>query len=127
MSKIVRSYVSSHVYRTPTGLYYDDRTGDRLTARRGQASERAKERMKARIQDENGKLGYKQINIITDGRAKGEHGAKYYHRPAEVSVSYDPEINEKLALKNAAKHLDEDEPEIVHFNVHLSEEEVIEA
>lgn len=121
MSKTVRSYVSSHVYKTPTGLYFDDRTGKRLTARRGEASGRAKIRMAARVRDEDGKLSFKRINVTTDGRVKGERGAKYYERPAEVSVSYDPEIDEELALRNAAKHLDEDEPEIIHFNVELAE------
>ena len=113
----VREYVSGHVYRTKTGLYYDDRTGKRLTRRRGEASGKARERMKARYRDEDtGRLIFKNIRVTTDGRSK-ETGARKYDQEADVPVSYDPEINAELAEENARKHLDEDEPEFAHFNV----------
>ncbi len=119
MAKTQRTYVSSHVYQTPSGSYYDDRTSKRLTNRRGAAAGAARQRMQARVRDEDGKLGFKQVDVKTDGRAHGEHNAKYYEREAQVAVSYDPDVNDELATLNAIKHLDEDEPEIVHFNVEL--------
>jgi hypothetical protein len=122
MTKTQRTYVSSHVYQTPSGAYYDDRREGaqrRLSNRRGAAAAAARIRMQARVRDEDGKLGFKQVNVKTDGRAHGEHNAKYYDREAQVAVSYDPDVNVELATINAIKHLDEDEPEIVHFNVEL--------
>jgi len=115
-SKIARVFVASHIYRTPTGLYYDDRTGKRLTQARGAASGAARERMKARFRDERGRLEFRKLHVTTDGRNK-ETNARKYKQEAEVAVSYDPDISAELAEENARKHLDQDEPNFAHFNV----------
>jgi len=115
-----RSYVSSHVYLTPTGMYYDDRTGKRLTGRRGAASGRSHERMKARVRDESRKLSYKRIKVNTDFRdrqAKGKHVGSPNNADFEVDTIYDSDINESLASSYVEKRLDREDAENDHFNV----------
>lgn len=119
--KITRTFVSRNVYRTPTGMYYDARTGKRLTGRGGAARERAAKRINARFRDESGKLTFKNVNVKTDGRNKNT-GSVYYDREATVPISYDPEISPELAEENAIKHLNEDEENVAHFNVEIGEE-----
>src|SRR5881396_3889810 len=98
MTKIPRTYVSQHIYKTPSGQYWDDRTGKRRTTKRGEASERASERMKARVRDEKGKLTFKRTNVNSDIRRKGtKHTGSPDNEDVEVDTVYDPTINEALA------------------------------
>lgn len=124
--KLERTYVSENVYRTPSGAYYREAHGGvhakRLTERRGAATERSAERMKARVRDASGKLSFKRIKVSSDIRKSGEkHTGSPDDEEAEVDVSYDPDINIELATENARIHLDADEPEYDHFNIEYLE------
>ena len=121
MPKTVRSYVSGHVYRTQRGLWYDDRSGKRLTSRRGAAAGRANERMKARVRDQQGRLGFKRLKVNSDTRKQGtKHIGSPGNDDFEVDSIYDPEISEnasELASRYVEKKLDQEDAEYNHFNI----------
>jgi len=119
MTKRPRSYISSHVYTTPTGLYYDDRTGERLTARRGAAAGIAQQRMQARVRDEEtGRLTFKRIRVKADIRLKGtKHTGSPDDEESEIDTVYDPDINETFFQRYAEKRLDEAFADYDHWNV----------
>lgn len=116
--KTKREYVSRHIYKTPSGLYYDDRSGKRRTAKRGEASARSAQRMKARVRDEGGKLTFKRTSVNTDIRKKGtKHTGSPDNEDVEVDTIYDPSINEALASQYIERRLDSEEPTYDHFNI----------
>ena len=118
MVKTVRSYVSRHVYSTPSGAYYDDRTRKRLTSRRGAAAGRANERMKARYRDEGGKLTFKRLKVNSDTRQKGtKHTGSPDNADFETDSIYDPDINEELASRYVEKRLNQEDANYDHFNL----------
>jgi hypothetical protein len=122
--KTIRTYVSSHVYQTPSGAYYDDRkvgAQRRLTNRRGAAAATSRERMKARVRDEDGKLGFKRVSVNTDIRKKGtKHTGSPDNEDLEADTVYEPEINEELASRYIARKLNQEEPDYDHFNITIT-------
>jgi len=120
MTKTTRSYVSAHVYQTPSGSYYDDRIGKRLTARRGSAAGNAQRRMQARVrEEETGRLTFKRIKVKADTRERkpGKHTGSPDDIEAEIDTVYDPDINETFFQRYAEKRLDEAFADFEHWNV----------
>lgn len=118
---IVREFVSKNVYRTPSGLYFDQRTGKRISGAKGRAADAASKRIGTRVRDEKGKLSFKIIHVRSDSRDR-ETGATRYNQPVDVATSYEPSKDINAALESARRNLDEDEPERAHFNVGFLEE-----
>jgi len=118
-----RQYVSRHTYRTPTGLYYDDRTGKRLTGARGRSNAANASRMKARVRDESGRLSFIRVKGKSDIRNLAEK--KKRETPDEADFEsdsvYDPDINETLASQYVESRLDAEDPGFAHFNVQIEE------
>lgn len=123
MPKTNREYISKHIYKTPSGQYWDDRTGKRRTAKRGEASAASVQRMKARVRDETGKLTFKRISVNTDIRKKGtKHTGSPDNEDVEADTVYDPMINEALASQYVERRLDTEQPDYDHFNISFTGE-----
>lgn len=120
MTKTKREYVSAHTYKTPSGMYYNDRTGKRVTARRGHASEASADRMHARVRDDHGKLTFRRIKANSDTRSKAE-GKKHTGSPdnadVEADTIYDPAKNEALASEYVERKLNQESTTDSFFNV----------
>ncbi len=120
---VKRSYVSSHIYKTPSGQFWDDRTSKRITNRRGASIERnvpkQRERMAVRIRDEHGRLSFRRVKAISDIRskkAKGAHTGSPGEMEFEEVTIYKPESSfAHDYVENRANAADE---EYSHFNVH---------
>src|SRR6266566_4248708 len=117
---------SRHIYRTPSGMYYDDRTGKRLSKRRGEAAHRAAERANARFRDETGKFETRLFEAKYDASYLGSRRAAVYGSDiagpqAHIPLAYNPNRSARLSDKQARRWLDAQEPSFRHYNVSVGE------
>lgn len=122
MSKTPRVYVSSHIYKTPSGQFWDDRKGKRITDRRGRSVERnapiQRETIKDRYRDEQGRLSLRNIKVNSDYRKKGaKHKGSPDNDDFVTTTAWADTMNEEVILENARKHLDKDLPDEDHWNL----------
>ena len=117
MTRTQRTYISKHTYKTPSGLYYNDQTGKRLTGKRGRANESNSKRMQARIRDESGKLSFRRVKVESDSQMIGNKTISPTTVTLEADTIYDHEKNETYFQEYVRKNLDREDEGYEHFNI----------
>lgn len=121
-----REYVSRHIYRTPSGQFWDDREGVRVSERRGVSAGKASERNAARFRDDSGRFTVKLFEVKFDASTRGSRFVSVYGRDvsgpqALVPLAYNPNRSATLAAEQARKWLDANEPGFRHFRIDLGD------